>query len=59
MSLCRGTLNPNLTCRFVSEKSEELARKSRLDSLERYYAKFCGGTSEMMTRHQVRVDPKP
>jgi hypothetical protein len=39
-------------CRFVSEKSEELARKSRLDSLERYYAKFCGGTSEMMTRHQ-------
>lgn len=39
-------------CRFVSEKSEELARKSRLDSLERYYAKFCGGTSEMMSRQQ-------
>ena len=39
-------------CRYVSEKSEELARKSRLDSLERFYAKFCGGTSEMMTRQQ-------
>jgi hypothetical protein len=38
--------------RFVSEKSEELARKSRLDSLERYYAKFCGSTSELMTREQ-------
>ena len=38
--------------RYVSEKSEELARKSRLDSLERYYAKFCGGISELMTRVQ-------
>ncbi len=36
----------------MSEKSEELARKSRLDSLEQYYAKFCGGTSEMMSRQQ-------
>jgi hypothetical protein len=39
-------------CRYVSEKSEELARKSRLDSLEQYYAKFCGGTSELMTCEQ-------